>query len=130
MNEEEKQAWKEQHKEKCLVNYDKEKSSSMEDEITEILFARSTERGFRYTTILSDEDSSTFNRLKNLNPYGDSFWKETGYKIILPNRNVNIPEIIGKIKEIIEWKDTHPYCQIIITVPYVPHFGRFNTSRL
>ncbi|KAL7644095.1 UNVERIFIED_CONTAM: hypothetical protein RMT77_004918 [Armadillidium vulgare] len=74
LNEEEKQAWKEQHKEKCLANHEKEKSSSsMEGKIAEVLFARSKERGLRYTTILSDEDSSTFNKLQKLNPYGESF---------------------------------------------------------
>ncbi|KAL7648338.1 UNVERIFIED_CONTAM: hypothetical protein RMT77_000244 [Armadillidium vulgare] len=70
MSEEEKHTWKEEHKEKCSANYSGEKSSSMEGEIAEVLFARSVERGLRYTTILSDDVSPTFNRLTKLNPYG------------------------------------------------------------
>lgn len=50
---------------------------------------------------------------------------------MVPNRNINIPELIEKIKEkLVEWKETHPFCQILFTIPYIPQFGRYNTSRL
>ncbi|KAL7635815.1 UNVERIFIED_CONTAM: hypothetical protein RMT77_013632 [Armadillidium vulgare] len=74
LSEEEIKAWKEAHKPNCHANYDVTKSSSsMEGEIAEILFKRSVDRGLRYVTILSDEDSSTYKRLIKLNPYGNKY---------------------------------------------------------
>ncbi|RXG51171.1 hypothetical protein Avbf_06658 [Armadillidium vulgare] len=58
-------------------------------------------------------------------------WKDTGCKIMIPNTQLNIPQLVTKIKDkLIEWKTSHSYCQIIITVPYIPNFGRYNSSRL
>lgn len=58
-------------------------------------------------------------------------WKDTGCKIMVPNNNLNILELIEKIKgKLVEWKRTHSYCQIIITIPFIPNFGRYNNSRL
>ena len=44
---------------------------SMEVEAAEILWNRSMERGFRYTTMVSDGDSKSFRHLTNLRVYGD-----------------------------------------------------------
>ncbi|KAL7634402.1 UNVERIFIED_CONTAM: hypothetical protein RMT77_014779 [Armadillidium vulgare] len=66
--------WKENHKPDCHANYDKVKSSSsIEGEIAEILFKRSTDRNLRYTQILTDKNSKTLTRLQELNPYGEAY---------------------------------------------------------
>ncbi|KAL7634045.1 UNVERIFIED_CONTAM: hypothetical protein RMT77_015370 [Armadillidium vulgare] len=53
--------------------------------------------------------------------------KDTDCKIMMPNNPILVDQIKNKL---IEWKKTYPYCQIIITVPYIPHIGQYNNSRL
>ncbi|KAB7497545.1 hypothetical protein Anas_10778 [Armadillidium nasatum] len=68
------ETWKENHKPDCHANYDKAKSSSsIEGELAEILFKRSTDRKLRYTQILTDKNFKTLTRLQELNPYGDAY---------------------------------------------------------
>ena len=43
----------------------------MEVGAAEMLWDRSLNRGFRYTTMVSDGDSRTFNRLTEMKVYGD-----------------------------------------------------------
>ena len=61
--------WLESHTE-CNQNY-RGTSGGMEVEAAEILWNRSMERGFRYTTMVSDGDSRSYNHLTNLRIYGD-----------------------------------------------------------
>ncbi|KAK6186660.1 hypothetical protein SNE40_005946 [Patella caerulea] len=44
----------------------------METAIAKILWARSEQLGFRYTTVLSDGDSKTIDALNELSPYGET----------------------------------------------------------
>lgn len=58
-------------------------------------------------------------------------WRDTGCTIMVPNRQLDISMLVKNIKDkLIEWKGNHLYCQIIITVPYIPNFGQYNSSRL
>ncbi|KAL7634715.1 UNVERIFIED_CONTAM: hypothetical protein RMT77_015092 [Armadillidium vulgare] len=58
-------------------------------------------------------------------------WKDTGCTIMIPNKEINISNLITNIKtKLMDWKESHPQCQIILTVPYVPNFGRYNSCRL
>ena len=61
--------WLDSHTE-CNQNY-RGTSGGMEVEAAEILWNRSMERGFRYTTMVSDGDSKSFRHLTNLRVYGD-----------------------------------------------------------
>ena len=58
------------HEPECNQNYE-EASGGMEVKAAELLWIRSTNRNFRYTTILSDGDARTFTRLANMQVYGD-----------------------------------------------------------
>ncbi|GFO27428.1 hypothetical protein PoB_005393300 [Plakobranchus ocellatus] len=56
----------------CTVNFAKS-SGMMEVRIAEVLWGRSIQRyNLRYTTIVSDGDSKSFNRLLELQPYGSN----------------------------------------------------------
>ncbi|KAL7645905.1 UNVERIFIED_CONTAM: hypothetical protein RMT77_002805 [Armadillidium vulgare] len=58
-------------------------------------------------------------------------WKDTGCNIMVPNEALDISTLITTIKsKLIEWKESHPSCQIILTVPYIPNFGRYKSCRL
>ena len=63
------QQWLETHTE-CNKNYNST-SGGMEDTAAEILWNRSLERGYRYTTIVSDGDAKTFSHLTDLQVYGN-----------------------------------------------------------
>ena len=63
-------AWYDEHSD-CTVNYSGS-SNAMEKTAAEILWKNSVDRhNFRYTTMLSDGDSSTYAHLCSLNVYGD-----------------------------------------------------------
>ncbi|GFT25530.1 uncharacterized protein TNCV_3174051 [Trichonephila clavipes] len=64
--------WFEGHRKDCDVNH-YGSSTSMEMEAALILWERSQEMGFRYSTLLSDGDCKTFNYLTEKNVYGDKF---------------------------------------------------------
>ncbi|GFX80476.1 uncharacterized protein TNCV_2529841 [Trichonephila clavipes] len=64
--------WFEGHRKDCDVNH-YGSSTSMEMEAALILWERSQEIGFRYSTLLSDGDCKTFNYLTEKNVYGDKF---------------------------------------------------------
>ena len=64
--------WFEGHKAQCQRNYSGS-SPAMEMEAGERLWRRSEKLGFRYTILLSDGDSKTFNHLEKLKIYGDEF---------------------------------------------------------
>lgn len=61
--------WYQGHAENCDVNHEGS-SGLMETTVAEIIWKRSESYGFRYTTMLSDGDSKTFNHLNSLNIYG------------------------------------------------------------
>lgn len=61
--------WYEGHKNECSLNH-MGSANSMELAAAEILWKRSEQLGFRYTTMLSDGDSKAFTHLKNINVYG------------------------------------------------------------
>ena len=62
--------WYDQHSD-CTINYTGS-SNAMEKTAAEILWTNSVDKhDFRYTTMLSDEDSSTYAHLCALNVYGD-----------------------------------------------------------
>ena len=58
------------HEPECNCNY-QGSSGGMEVQAAEHLWTRSLNRGFRYTTMLSDGDAKTFNHLTSLQVYGD-----------------------------------------------------------
>ena len=62
--------WFTTHAPECNQNYHGS-SGGMEVSAAEQLWFRSMERGFRYTTMLSDGDARTFNHLTSLRVYGD-----------------------------------------------------------
>ena len=65
------QAWLARHTD-CNRNYHGASGSGgMEVVAAETLWDRSLNRGFRYTTMVSDGDSRTFNRLTEMKVYGD-----------------------------------------------------------
>ena len=61
------EAWKSTHK--CEKNFDGT-AAMMEVAAAERIWLRSESLGFRYTTIISDGDSKTFNHLQELSVYG------------------------------------------------------------
>ena len=63
------QAWLRSHND-CNRNYDG-LADGMEVTAAEILWNRSLEKGFRYTTMVSDGDARTFKHLCELNVYGE-----------------------------------------------------------
>ncbi|GBM36684.1 hypothetical protein AVEN_221953-1 [Araneus ventricosus] len=63
--------WYEGHRNECGINHTGS-SGSMELKAAEILWKRSTSLGFRYTTVLSDGDSKTYQHLSELKVYGDN----------------------------------------------------------
>ncbi|GFU90966.1 uncharacterized protein TNCV_4922971 [Trichonephila clavipes] len=64
--------WFEGHRKDCDINHSGS-STSMEMEAALILWERSQEMGFRYSTLLSDGDCKTFIYLTEKNVYGDKF---------------------------------------------------------
>ena len=62
--------WFRTHEPECNRNY-KGASGGMEMKAAELLWTRSMNRNFRYTTMLGDGDARTFNSLTNLRVYGD-----------------------------------------------------------
>ncbi|GFT11197.1 uncharacterized protein TNCV_1143441 [Trichonephila clavipes] len=64
--------WFEDHRKDCDINHSGS-STSMEMEAALILWERSQEMGFRYSTLLSDGDCKIFNYLTEKNVYGDKF---------------------------------------------------------
>ena len=62
--------WFRTHEPECNCNY-KGASGGMEVKAAELLWTRSMNRNFRYTQMLSDGDSKTFNHLTSLRVYGD-----------------------------------------------------------
>ena len=58
------------HKPECNKNYEGS-SGGMEMKAAELLWDRSTNRDFRYTTMLSDGEARTFNHLSSLQVNGD-----------------------------------------------------------
>ena len=64
------QQWLTLHKDECNQNYEGS-SGGMEMKAAELRWNRSVDRGFRYTTLLSDGDAKTLKHLTDLNVYGD-----------------------------------------------------------
>ena len=64
------QDWFAVHEDECQQNYHGS-SGGMEKAAAELLWRRSVDRGFRYTTLLSDGDANTFKHLTGLKVYGD-----------------------------------------------------------
>ncbi|GFX36388.1 uncharacterized protein TNCV_4933011 [Trichonephila clavipes] len=64
--------WLEGHRKDCDINHSGS-STSMEMEAALIIWERSQEMGFLYSTLLSDGDCKTFNYLTEKNVYGDKF---------------------------------------------------------
>ena len=64
------QQWFADHRDECQRNH-QGSSGSMEKAAAELLWRRSVDRGFRYTTLLSDGDANTFKHLTGLKVYGD-----------------------------------------------------------
>lgn len=62
--------WFTTHEPECNRNYEGA-SGGMEVKAAELLWTRSTNRNFRYTTMLADGDARTFNHLTSLRVYGD-----------------------------------------------------------
>ena len=63
--------WEENHAKKCLKNYEGS-ANSMEMECAQRIWKRSERKyKFRYTTLLSDGDSKTYDNLLKVNVYGD-----------------------------------------------------------
>ncbi|KYN05934.1 hypothetical protein ALC62_03128, partial [Cyphomyrmex costatus] len=71
-NSPEFEIWQEGHVGSCQNNHTGS-SGAMETAVAEIIWKRSQEYGFRYTTMLSDGDSKTFSHLQNLNIYGQKY---------------------------------------------------------
>ncbi|KYN50476.1 hypothetical protein ALC57_00113 [Trachymyrmex cornetzi] len=63
------ETWQQRHVDFCQQNHSGS-SAAMETSVAEIIWKRSEDYGFRFTTMLSDGDSKTFNFLQNLNVYG------------------------------------------------------------
>ena len=63
--------WQEGHAKDCQKNYE-DSSPAMEMKAAEILWKRSMQYGFRYTTLLSDGDAKTYNHILQLKIYGPS----------------------------------------------------------
>lgn len=63
--------WFSGHKSECNINYTGS-SPAMETEAAERLWKSSLDYNFRYTTILSDGDSKSWQHIQSLNVYGDS----------------------------------------------------------
>ena len=66
------QQWYTTHRDaaECNINYEGA-SGGMEKAAAASLWRRSVDRGFRYTTLLSDGDANTFKHLSDLKVYGD-----------------------------------------------------------
>ena len=62
--------WYRFHERDCNINYSGS-AGGMEVRAAELLWERSVQRGFRYTTLLSDGDARTFKHLCDLRVYGD-----------------------------------------------------------
>ena len=62
--------WYRTHEPECNKNYEGS-SGGMETKAAELLWDRSTNRDFRYTTMLSDGDARTFNHLSSLQVYSE-----------------------------------------------------------
>ena len=69
-NSDEYKQWYNEHKQECAVNYEGS-SGGMEQEAGEILWSRSVDRNrMRYTVMLSDGDTKTYDHLTSLDIYG------------------------------------------------------------
>lgn len=64
--------WYQGHADSCSINH-QGSSGAMETTIAEIIWKRSESYGFRFTTMLADGDSKTFNHLSSLNVYGPEY---------------------------------------------------------
>ena len=66
------QQWYTTHRDaaECNINYEGA-SGGMEKAAAASLWRRTVDRGFRYTTLLSDGDANTFKHLSDLKVYGD-----------------------------------------------------------
>ena len=62
--------WFKTHEPECNKNYEGP-LGGMEMKAAELQWDQSTNRGFRYTTVLSDGDARTFNHLSSLQVYGE-----------------------------------------------------------
>lgn len=62
--------WIQKNKPKCEKKYDGS-SPMMEVVAAERIWARSLDHGFRYTTLISEDDSKTLSHLNSASPYGE-----------------------------------------------------------
>ena len=62
--------WYETHSPRCDANYSGT-SGGMEVKAAEVMWRQSLDRGFRYTTIVSDGDAKTARHLCDMRAYGD-----------------------------------------------------------
>ena len=64
--------WQADHNfsEECEFNFSRS-SGAMEIEAAEVIWKRFIDKGLRYTTMVSDDDSKTWHHLQELAPYGD-----------------------------------------------------------
>lgn len=65
---EERTAWLATHKDNCHKNYNGS-SGGMEAEAAKVLWGRSLQHGLRYTTLIGDGDSKTYNAITTMDPY-------------------------------------------------------------
>lgn len=63
------------HKDECVKNHDGS-SNSMEVAAAKVIWARSSNSGLHYTTMLSDGDSKAFDAVMGMKPYGDKAIKK------------------------------------------------------
>lgn len=69
--------WKEKHvADGCHANFSG--TGMMEAEAAAVLWSRSVDRGFRYTSFVGDGDSKAYNKVVEMKPYGPNItiWKE------------------------------------------------------
>lgn len=90
--------WYEGHKKECSINH-VGSSNAMELAAAEIIWKRSEKLGFRYTTMLSDGDSSAYTRLKNIIVYKDiQITKEECVNHVGKRLGTGLRELVKKCK--------------------------------
>ena len=71
MSKEEYNDWQKDHKKECKINFTLKSSGDMERVANVIMFKRSIEKNkFRYTGLVSDGDTNTYNDICKARPYG------------------------------------------------------------
>lgn len=90
--------WFTGHESQCEINHHGS-SNAMELKAAECLWKRSMQLGFRYTTMLSDGDSKTFNYLSESKVYGDvNIVKEECINHVSKRLGTGLREVVKKSK--------------------------------